>query len=162
MSRHSPCSSTSHCHCGLQSTRCCCHSGPRPVAAVVSVCLQETDMGHTSPTPRPGIFPPTLKGSFVSSQVSPWSVDRRIEPSLGSQSLVYMPTATYTRSVSTGSVAIASMPQSCLNSEHEHTVGGAYVPNGVVGPVHQGSPCIIRVQPVCTADVGASIRDTFG
>lgn len=68
----------------------------------------------TSPIPRPGIFPPTLNGSLVSTQVFPWSVDRRIDPKLGSHSLVYIPTATYRRLVSTGSVASASMPQSCL------------------------------------------------
>jgi hypothetical protein len=63
------------------------------------------------------MFPPTLKGSLVSAHVVPWSDERRIEPSLGSQELVYIPTARYNFSVFTGSVAKASIPQSCLISQ---------------------------------------------
>jgi hypothetical protein len=60
--------------------------------------------------PRPGMFPPSLNGSVVTCQVSPLSVDRRMAPLLGSQLLVYIPTAAYTRFVWTGSVARLSTP----------------------------------------------------
>lgn len=83
---------------------------------------------HTSPMPRPGILPPTLKGKGDGVKVEPWSVDMRICPLLGSQLLVYIPVACsnvrkgsvqhtqklltkYKRSGSTGSVASASTPQ---------------------------------------------------
>jgi hypothetical protein len=72
----------------------------------------------TSPIPRPGMFPPTLNGSFVSDQVLPLSVERRIEPTFGSHSFVYIPTARYKRLVSMGSVASASTPQLCLNCQY--------------------------------------------
>ncbi len=55
--------------------------------------------------PRPGMLPPSLNGSAVTCQVSPLSVERRTAPLFGSQLLVYMPTAAYTRLVCTGSVA---------------------------------------------------------
>ncbi len=38
------------------------------------------------------------------------SVERRMAPLFGSQSLVYMPTAAYTRLVCTGSVAMLTTP----------------------------------------------------
>jgi hypothetical protein len=73
----------------------------------------------TSPTPRPGMFPPTLNGNTVSCHVVPISVDRKMEPGLGSHSFVYMPTARYKRLVSTGSVARASIPQLCLITQNQ-------------------------------------------
>src|SRR5262252_5299718 len=63
-----------------------------------------------SPMPRPGMLPPSLNGSGVSVHVSPLSVERRMAPLLGSQLLVYMPAARYTRLVCTGSVARLTTP----------------------------------------------------
>jgi hypothetical protein len=51
-------------------------------------------MASRSPMPRPGMFPPTLKGRLYFVQVLPWFVDFRILPLLGSQLFVYIPTAT--------------------------------------------------------------------
>lgn len=47
----------------------------------------------TSPRPRPGIFPPTLKGSGVALNVFPWSAETKMLPLFGSQKFVYIPTA---------------------------------------------------------------------
>jgi len=60
--------------------------------------------------PRPGMLPPSLNGNAVDFQVAPWSDERRIAPLLGSQSLVYMPTAAYTLVASTGSGAMLTTP----------------------------------------------------
>jgi hypothetical protein len=67
-----------------------------------------------SPRPRPGMFPPSLNDRLYLVHVFPWSVDLKILPLLGSQLFVYMPTARYTIFGFTGSVAKASIPQSCL------------------------------------------------
>ena len=87
-----------------------------------------------SPIPRPGMLPPTLNGRGMVVNEAPWLVDLRMAPLFGSQEFVYIPTAryldgvdldqlsnknregTYRLLVFTGSVARASMPQSCLHS----------------------------------------------
>ena len=78
--------------------------------------------------PRPGMFPPTLKGSAVFDHVVPALVLRSIAPFDGSlktlikptdyvyfaaayQLFVYAPTAAYTFCELLGSVATASIPQ---------------------------------------------------
>ncbi len=43
--------------------------------------------------PRPGMFPPTLKGKAEGVNVLPWSVEIKMCPLLGSQLFVYMPVA---------------------------------------------------------------------
>lgn len=94
-SRRSWCSSTGRARSGRRRTGCCCCAGrPR-----VSALADESNWSfkrwnvRTSPTPRPGMFPPTLNGSVVSSNVLPWSVDTKIVPLFGSQKFVYSPTA---------------------------------------------------------------------
>jgi hypothetical protein len=56
------------------------------------------------------MLPPSLNGSVVLCQVAPLSVERRMAPLFGSQLLVYMPTAAYTRLGSTASVARLTTP----------------------------------------------------
>src|SRR5262245_2533619 len=72
--------------------------------------LRFGSMASRSPMPRPGMLPPSLNGSVVACHVAPLSAERRIAPLLGSQLLVYMPTAAYTLLVCTGSEAMLTTP----------------------------------------------------
>jgi hypothetical protein len=122
--------------------------------------VREPHLRHTSPIPRPGILPPTLNGRTVSAHVAPWSVERSIEPTFGSHSFVYMPTARYRRFVSTGSVARASIPQSCLKSQPGVSMYGEiwHVPIRIICPICQWSPRIVRVETICPSDICSRIR----
>ncbi|CAM5428330.1 hypothetical protein STENM223S_10514 [Streptomyces tendae] len=60
--------------------------------------------------PRPGMLPPSLNGSTVFRQLAPRSPERITAPLPGSQSLVYVPTAAYTRSGSAESEAMLTTP----------------------------------------------------
>src|SRR6185437_6484937 len=72
--------------------------------------LRLGSIASRSPMPRPGMLPPSLNGSAVACQVAPRSEERRMEPLLGSHELVYMPTAAYTLSGASASVARLTTP----------------------------------------------------
>ncbi|GDY87147.1 hypothetical protein SAVCW2_63460 [Streptomyces avermitilis] len=60
--------------------------------------------------PRPGMFPPSLKGRSVFCQLAPRSPDLSTAPLPGSQLFVYVPTAAYTLFGSTESEARLTTP----------------------------------------------------
>ncbi|MMZ66856.1 hypothetical protein D1872_293890 [compost metagenome] len=70
------------------------------------------------------MLPPTLNGKVVVCHVLPRSVERKIDPLFLSQEFVYVPTAKYTRSGSTGSVASASTPFLFQSSHPTKSVSG--------------------------------------
>jgi hypothetical protein len=57
------------------------------------------------------MLPPSLKGRSAFCQLAPRSVERRTAPSVGSQLLVYVPTAAYTLLGSTESEARLTTPE---------------------------------------------------
>src|SRR3954465_14497544 len=82
------------------------HSPYPPRTPRYRMLLRFGSMASRSPIPRPGMLAPNRNGSGLAFQVWPRLVDRRIAPRVGSQfGIVYVPTAAYTRSGSTSSVA---------------------------------------------------------
>lgn len=60
--------------------------------------------------PRPGMLPPSLNGRSAFCQLAPRSAERSTAPLVGSQPLVYVPTAANTLSGATGSEARLTTP----------------------------------------------------
>lgn len=64
-----------------------------PLADCASIDRQRRDVFERTHIPRPGMFPPTLNGSFETLKEAPRSPEMRICPLLGSQEFVYIPVA---------------------------------------------------------------------
>ncbi len=80
-----------------------------------------------SPMPRPGMLPPSLNGRFVVCQLAPRSEERMTAPFFGSQLLVYVPTAAYTRFGATESEARLTTPVCPQSSQPTESSSGVQV-----------------------------------
>ncbi len=91
---------------------------PLPLGAPrYSTLFRFGSIASRSPMPRPGMLPPSLNGRFAFCQLAPRFEDRMTAPFFGSQLLVYVPTAAYTRFGSTESDAMLTTPV-CPQSSH--------------------------------------------
>ncbi len=76
--------------------------------------------------PRPGMLPPSLKGRVLAFQLAPRSEERRTAPLVGSQLLVYVPTAAYTLSGSAESEARLTTPDQPQWSQSTQSSSGVH------------------------------------